>query len=377
MGNKHILLVDDDVGFAKILGINLQAHSYSVTTVHTGKDALEKAKLKPDLILLDIVLPDITGYEVCHKLRQNKATSRIPIVILTAKGAPREKVEALHIGADDYITKPFQTEELIARVESLLRRSHYFQEEVNGKPEVINEIKEIIENGLIIPHFQPIFSLKPRKLLGLEVLSRPMPKTYFSNTEVLFSAAFRLGMLFDLEMACHKKALAELGNKVKKNLVFFNISPYIIQDPKFRDITSFYKPYSDLEAVVFELTERIAIEDFDVFLKNTKNLKKYGFKIAIDDIGSGYASLNSVVELKPDFIKIDIHLIHDIHIDPVRQNLLKAIMTFCKDSGITAIAEGIEKPEELETIIAFGVNAAQGYFLGRPNPNIEEIIQTL
>ena len=374
MKEKRILLVDDDVGFSKILGINLQTHNYSVTTVHAGKEALEKAKSKPDLILLDIMLPDITGYEVCHRLRRDKATNQIPIIMLTAKDAPREKVKALHIGADDYITKPFETEELIARVEALLRRSHFFKEKVDGKGEVIDELKQIIDNGLITPYFQPIFRLNPRKLLGMEILSRPLPEAYFDNTEVLFNTAFRFGMLFDLEMACHKKALLKLGDKAKKNLVFFNISPYIIQDPKFKNVRSFYKPYSDLKTVVFELTERTAIEDFEIFLQKTRNLKNDGFKTAVDDIGSGYASLNSIIELKPDFVKIDTHLIHNIHVDPVRQNLLKAIVTFCKDSGIETIAEGIEKPEELEVALKFGVDAGQGYLLGKPRSDVQKII---
>jgi EAL domain-containing protein (putative c-di-GMP-specific phosphodiesterase class I) len=101
--------------------------------------------------------------------------------------------------------------------------------------------------------------------------------------------------------------------------------------------------------------------------------KKKGFKISIDDVGSAYASLDTIVEIKPDYIKIDIRLIRDINIDGVRQNLLKAIVMFCKQSGIISIAEGIETQEELNILVDFGVDAGQGYFLGRPTPEIEKI----
>lgn len=126
--------------------------------------------------------------------------------------------------------------------------------------------------------------------------------------------------------------------------------------------------------IVFELTERTEIKDFDNFCRTLKFFQDAGFRISIDDLGSGYASLNSIVEIKPNFIKIDMHLIRDIQIDPVRQNLLRAIVMFCRESGFTAVAEGIERPEELEILLKFGVDAGQGYLLGRPGPEIQNFL---
>jgi len=370
MDKRTILLVDDEREFVKMMTLGLQMRNYQVSAAYDGEEALEKVKANPDIILLDVMLPKINGYEVCRRLREDEATHRIPIIMLTGRDISQDKIEGLYIGADDYITKPFETEELFARIEAILRRGQSFEEREKDKKLAIDEIKRIINDELIIPHFQPIFYLQPFRLLGIEVLSRLPQKCYFGSTEILFDAAFYLGTLLDLEMACHKKALSKLGKNAQENTIFFNISPYLVLDPKFRSAASLYSFYTHPEKVVLELTERTAIKDFDLFVQTLMLFKKEGFKISIDDIGSGYASLNSIVEIKPNFIKIDMPIIRNIEVDSVRQNLLKAIVMFCKESGFIVIAEGIEKQEELETLICFGVDAGQGYLLGRPSPDV-------
>ncbi len=367
MVRKRILLVDDEHDFVNVFSMRLHSRDYIVSVACTGKEALEKAKEIPDLILLDLGLPDMSGYEVCRQLREDKLTSRIPIIILTSRDAPQDKVKGLYTGADDYITKPFEIEEVFARMEAVLRRNRPFQERVKDKAQAIKEVKGVIEGERITPYFQPIFYLKPRHLLGREVLSRPPAQGYFGNPEVLFDAAFHLGMLFDLEKMCHEKALLKLDEKAKESLTFFNVSPYLIQDAKFKEFSAFYENYTQAENVVLELTERTAIDNFSGFLKTIEFFKEEGFKISIDDIGSGYAALDLIVEIKPDFIKIDRHLIQNIHNNPVKQNLLKAIIGFCGQSEITSIAEGIEKEEELKVLVDYGVDAGQGYLLAKPS----------
>jgi len=374
MGKKHILIVDDDRMFVDVLALNLQSHDYKISVAYSGEEALEKAKRRPHLILLDIVLVDISGYEVCRRLRQDSSTHNIPIIMVTAKGTTQEKIEGLYIGADDYIIKPFETEELFARIEAVLRRTQSFAERGKDRAKTFRELKGIIQNRLIIPHFQPIFYLQSKKLLGVEVLSRLPVGSYFESPEILFDTAFHLGILCDLEMTCHKEALLKLGDKAKKSLIFFNISPYLVQDQKFRDFSSFYSLYTNPEMVVLELTERTAIRDFNIFLQLLEFFKNKGFKVSLDDVGSAYASLDSIVEIKPNFIKIDISLIRNIHVDAVRQNLLRAIVMFCKQSEIISIAEGIETQEELKVLIDLGVDGGQGYFLGRPTPEVKEYL---
>jgi len=117
----HILIVEDDPGISKLLAKDLERHGYKATIAKDGLEGLDQANaLKPDLIILDLRLPKMDGYEVCRSLRE--AGSDVLIIMLTAKGQEAEKVLGLEKGADDYVTKPFSTMELLARIQSLLRR---------------------------------------------------------------------------------------------------------------------------------------------------------------------------------------------------------------------------------------------------------------
>ena len=121
MSKIQVLVVDDEPRYLKLVGYNLEAAGYEVITAANGEEALSLVAQKiPDLIILDIRLPGIDGYEVCTRVRE---FSSVPIIMLTAKGEEREKVQGLRLGADDYVTKPFGAEELMARVETVLRRS--------------------------------------------------------------------------------------------------------------------------------------------------------------------------------------------------------------------------------------------------------------
>ena len=123
MPSDTILAVDDEVHILELISFNLKAAGYHVVTALTGEEALKRCEVeKPSLVLLDIMLPGIDGLEVCRRLKGDRTTSNIPIIMLTAKGDEVDKILGLELGADDYITKPFSVRELAARVKSLLRR---------------------------------------------------------------------------------------------------------------------------------------------------------------------------------------------------------------------------------------------------------------
>jgi PleD family two-component response regulator len=124
MGNARLLVVEDDIDIANMLKIYFTSLHYDVDVANRGRDALEKTKqVLPHLIVLDIMLPDINGYEVCHALRTSTRTSHIPVIFLTQKDERSDKLQGLELGADDYITKPFDIEELKLRVQGAIRRS--------------------------------------------------------------------------------------------------------------------------------------------------------------------------------------------------------------------------------------------------------------
>lgn len=124
MAKQKILAVDDERHILELISYNLQGAGYQVETAETGEQALEMARdTAPDLILLDVMLPDIDGLQVCTRLKREQETASIPVIMLTARGDEIDKVLGLEMGADDYVVKPFGVRELVARVKALLRRS--------------------------------------------------------------------------------------------------------------------------------------------------------------------------------------------------------------------------------------------------------------
>jgi DNA-binding response OmpR family regulator len=124
MSKEHILIVEDDIDVANTLSVLFSMQGYGVTMVRFGADALQQCKQHlPHVIVLDIMLPDIDGYEVCRRLRSNHRTSHVPIIFLTQKDERSDKIAGLSLGADDYITKPFDVDELRLRVQGVIQRA--------------------------------------------------------------------------------------------------------------------------------------------------------------------------------------------------------------------------------------------------------------
>lgn len=120
----HILLVEDEVDLADIVSYHLAQEGFQVTHVETGVEALEAFQSQNmDLILLDLMLPDMSGMDICRKIRQSQQNSTIPIIMVTAKGEERDRVVGFEMGADDYVVKPFSSRELILRIKAVLRRN--------------------------------------------------------------------------------------------------------------------------------------------------------------------------------------------------------------------------------------------------------------
>jgi diguanylate cyclase (GGDEF)-like protein len=150
---QRILVVDDDVDIARFVEMNLRMEGFDVVVAHDGIAALEEvAEQRPDLVLLDVAMPRLDGVEVAKKLRADAMTSAIPVIMLTAKGLTVDKVVGLTAGADDYIVKPFDTLELVARVQTTLRRNREFREVspltgLPGNARIQQEIAERLRSG--------------------------------------------------------------------------------------------------------------------------------------------------------------------------------------------------------------------------------------
>lgn len=236
----------------------------------------------------------------------------------------------------------------------------------------LRELCRVIGQRLITPHFQPIFALTPGEVYGYEALSRIVGPTIFANIEELFCAARWAGMLSALEQLCRERALTTAARLGVAERLFLNVCPAVLADDHRPGVTAklLGELGIDRSRVVLELTERSLITDYDLFGRVVSHYRRQGYAIAIDDLGDGFAGLKMLVQVEPDYVKLARFLVANIDRAPVRQALVESIVSFCQRVGIEVIAEGIERPEELDYLSAIGIRLGQGYLLGRPAPHL-------
>jgi len=373
--SKTILIVDDEPAISQLLSILLGSHGYATKIALTGRQALEYISPDIDLVLLDKILPDSEGIKVFQQLKSNAQTRDIPIIIISGNQNKSDRIESLYLGAEDYLTKPFEPEELFARMDVIFRRHHArpMDDDYNRHQETICELRRIINEEDINVCFQPIFLLKPMRLLGLEMLSRPHTMSPMSSPEIFFKNALKYGVYHEVEMIGWRKALKMAADRFDgRQKLFLNCDPYLVESDKFSTVKDmFYRIGMSCNEIFLEVTERSAVIAFDVFYERLREYREDGFKIAVDDLGAGYSSLESIIELRPEAVKLDRRIVNGVHGDPYKRSIVKLFVSFCRENNIICVAEGIETKEDLDALIESGVDAGQGYYLCRPTPSID------
>ena len=198
---QRVLVVDDEMAITNVIRLGMEHAGFLVSCASEGYQALDMAqRLKPDLVILDVMLPDLDGFEVCRRLRENQATSNIPILMLTAKDDVKDRVQGLNIGADDYLTKPFSLAELVARVRALLRRQQRVIEAggPGGRVLTVSDLTldeaahEVKRGGRIIEVTATEFSLlhlfmtHPRQVLDRQtILNRVWGYDFMGETNII------------------------------------------------------------------------------------------------------------------------------------------------------------------------------------------------
>lgn len=177
-----VLIIDDDTNISELIALYLQKEGYQTKEVHNGKDALrEFENYQPDIVLLDIMLPGMDGYDICKEIRK---LNRTPIIMLTAKGEVFDKVLGLELGADDYMVKPFDPKELIARVKAVLRRSIQPSTPEKVRNRIILEDLVIDKDNYSVTYGGEIIELPPKELEVLYFLASH-PRQVFTREQLL------------------------------------------------------------------------------------------------------------------------------------------------------------------------------------------------
>ncbi len=540
-GFRRILVADDDDDVRSLVGALLQSANYTIFSAASGREAIETAiRERPDLALLDVMMPEISGWEVCATLKNHPETQGMPIVMLSARSEIKDMITSMQAGADDHITKPFTRRKLLEAVERLaerptaavlpsaeehFRKKSLLYDAVTQLPstpvvldalrdrlldrrrmgvltidvekyshveetygwEVFDELileasrtlkrlvgtlfssedivaisrpagaeflvftaiepgdddggllerkarqteetlrqtldgrfrerihkpigvsvghalilpsaqmrmervvyravreairvatdreedrtrrlrrvfREIVERREIRTVYQPIFELADLSLLGHEALSRGPSGTGFESPDLLFEFAIANDSVWDLEQLC-LRSTADHFSAVGGSLLFVNVEAEMVAAISRRGATILDPLREHRDRVVLEITERSAIRDLATFRDAVERLRLEGFRVAIDDAGSGFASLQSIAELKPNFLKIANTLVTGLARDTIKRDIVEMLLHVAGRIEALCVAEGIESEEDLAECRRIGIPYGQGYFLGPP-----------
>jgi EAL domain-containing protein (putative c-di-GMP-specific phosphodiesterase class I)/FixJ family two-component response regulator len=547
VNERKILIVDDDEDILLIVQTLLTNAGYAPILARNGREGIEQASaMQPDVILLDVTMPQMSGWEVCATLKNLPETSSIPIVMLTVKSEIKDLITGMQVGANDYITKPFTKRHLLETVERLLepgegprsafmprdtgdaRTRNLLFDTVSGLPtipvivdalrewllvdqevgvlfidfekyahiedyygwEVFDDVlreaakalkrllgtlfstedliainrpsgsefyvflsvppglrgDEILERlqrkarqieeslratlsekfehriqrkiGLYVGYakllyspqvrlerlvyralreaisvastkegeraallreqfkdvlvhrqietlYQPIVDLASGTVFAHEALSRGPVDSPFENPEMLFDYALKSDQVWSLEKICMQFSAERFVGK-RPGMLFVNVETELIHALKSRGHEVLQPLLAIQSGVVLEITERAAIRDYDLFRESVRVLRELGFRIAIDDAGSGYASLQSIAELRPQYLKISNYLVTGLHEDSIKRDVVEMLVRLAARIDAETVAEGIETEAEKAEVKRLGVTYGQGYLLGRP-----------
>jgi len=233
-------------------------------------------------------------------------------------------------------------------------------------------LQRIILEGDITTVFQPIWDLNHKAPHGFEALCRGPIDTDLRSPVALFDLARKSGLLFELDHLCRNHAFAAAGSArlARDYKLFINTLPFSIRDPRFqgKDLIDLFDG-TDIapEQIVLEVTESDAIDNFPLFVGAMKDFMDLRCLVAIDDMGAGHSGIDKIVHLRPNYVKLDMSLIRDIHTSFVKQQLVQTFKTLADKIDARLIAEGVETVEELEIVRQLGVRFVQGFLLAKPS----------
>lgn len=533
-----VLIADDEDDVVELLKVYLRPLHCEILVAHDGEEALALAQARlPDVVLLDVIMPKRSGWEVCQALKAVQRTSKIAVVLVTGRGDVKDRLTGLQLGADDYLVKPFNRDQVTKRIATLLDRARetpkietggsllidratglptvpsvldrlkelfieqseigivfvdieqfesieaeygwaFFDEFVRRAGEVITaeahvrfprpivaanlpggssfyiffetrgsdlrqegafdgiandlrekliavmrerfpnmqqeqigffvgaarvdyrpqirlerqvyhgmqtaadavrdaeqqrkkqltrELRDIIRRKRVTTLFQPIVAARESTVFGYEVLTRGSANSSFRNSDMLFAFAREARLAWELEAISLDAALRKLRTfDLTGRKFLLNLEAEMFAESEFRihEMVSFFA--ENRGHFVFELTERAAIEDYNAFRKLLDEFRAKGIEVAIDDAGSGYASLEAIASLAPDYLKITKGLVSTLAREPIKQDLVRMLVDLATKIGSKTLAEGIETTEEYDCCRELGIDLMQGYYLAHP-----------
>jgi EAL domain-containing protein (putative c-di-GMP-specific phosphodiesterase class I)/ActR/RegA family two-component response regulator len=370
---SRILLVDDDAAVLTATRRVLERAGHVVVACSSGDEALAKLAAEAfDVMVSDIQMPGTTGLKLLRAVREHDLD--LPVVLVTGVPGVQSATDAVEYGAFRYLIKPVPVQELatvVSRAVSVgqMARSkrEYLEEFGSGQFRVGDRagVDAILARALssLWMAYQPIVRAVDGSILAYEALLR-VEEPLLPNPDALLNAAERAGRLEDVGRAVRGSVAASARSAQPDWLLFVNLHPEDLRDP------TLYLPDSPFAAiarrVVLEVTERMPLDRIPNLHYKIAALRALGFQIALDDLGAGYAGLTSFTQLEPEFVKLDMALVRDVHTTPTKQKIVRSMVRLCQDMGKQFIAEGVESSLEKDQLVELGCNLLQGYLFAKP-----------
>ncbi len=371
----HVLIVEDDDALARAMQRYLQSAGYRAELASNGAAAADLVLRGAfDAVVSDINMPGATGLDLLRTIRAYDLD--LPVILNTADPTIQSAAEAVEFGAIQYLVKPVEREvlvEVVARAVGLHRIARLKREALRllgGDSEQPGDRAGLAARfdsaleGLHIA-FQPIVDVKVGKIFGYEALMRSSEPSLPSPLDVIH-AAERLDRIYEMGARVRELAVRSFAEVPQRDAtLFINLHTSELLDASIYSDASPLHRYAD--RVILEVTERSAIEKIQDVRARTSVLRFHGFRLAIDDLGAGYAGLTSFVTLEPDIVKLDMTLVRGIDSSDMRQQLVRSVVDLCHRFQMVVVAEGVETARELAAVRHLGCDLVQGYYLGRPN----------
>lgn len=368
-----VLVVDDDEGVRHLIQRQLSKEGYRVHLAADVAGALRAFDVEPfDAIVSDVGMPGGDGVELLRAIRQRD--SDIPFLLLTGGPTLATAISAIEHGVTRYLTKPVDA----AVLRDTLRRSVQAGRLARARRELGSLVDEASSRladqaslnatfdralAQLFMVYQPIVRWSDRSVFAYEALVRSA-EAAMPHPGALFDAAERLDRLKDIGRGV-RAACALPGSEGRSGLLFVNLHTHDLTDEALFDPDS---PLGRVAGqVVLEVTERARLEDVSDPTARIKRLRELGFRIALDDIGAGYAGLTSFATLEPDVMKLDMSLVRGIHASRTKRKLVGTMIQACLDLGVLVVGEGVETVEERDVLIELGCDLLQGYLFARPH----------
>ncbi len=252
----------------------------------------------------------------------------------------------------------------------------YAVDTMQGNIAELNSLLEIIVNKQMRTQFQPIVSLFDGQVLGYEALIRAPRGALLRRPGQMFRAADKARMVSWFDLACLEQCFLTANRQELRHLLFVNMDAEGLACLDLHDRSLAVRAREaglDPASIVIEITERQTIGDFPRLMADIASLREQGFKIAVDDAGTGYSSLHAIAELRPEFVKLDRSMVRNLDVCGERRALLTALVGYAQQIGTAILGEGVETREELSTLIDLGVTYGQGYLMGKPVDNFRGV----